>query len=211
MVNPLHRLSDRGYIWLFKKIHTGDFEGFQFSSMHDEKDTFIRVIRKSLCLVREHDPRRFRRVTEQVRILADVGLQAGPRSASYLHRIKVVQVDFEMNESKGDEMYHAAYYAGVIIHEATHGFIEDRGFKYTPKYRKQIERICCAEQNRFLVRLRRSFPGLPESMIRAFDPSAWNETWSSSRLKRVLADYRRDEVRWKRVDHGHEQRDGNDS
>lgn len=51
--------------------------------------------------------------------------------------------------------------ASVIIHEATHGRIRDRGITYGEDKRDAVERACIAEQIRFLKRL----PTVTEEMI----------------------------------------------
>jgi hypothetical protein len=149
MMNPLQYLSHKGFDWIFREKRIGNFEGIHFSSLNHETEAFLRVITRSLSLIRDHDPRRFRRVKEQVTTLADEPLHTGAGAAGYLHYIKAVRLDFELDEKKGDEMYHSAYFAGVIVHEATHGVIRDRSIGYTPDNREQVERICCAEENRF--------------------------------------------------------------
>jgi hypothetical protein len=191
MVNPLHRLSDWGFTWLFRKYRIGSFEGIQLSSLRDNTEDFLRVITRSLELIRDHDARRFRRVVKQVASLANTPLAGGAYSATYLHRIKVARIDFELSDTIGDELFHVAYFAGVIVHEATHGVIRDHGIDTTPENRIQVEHLCRAEENRFINRLRNSFPELPESLIRPFDPSDWNESWNLSPLKRGLMELKR--------------------
>lgn len=202
MIHPLQYLSHRCFSWIFRKNRIGNFEGIHFSSLNHETEAFLRVVTRSLVLIRDHDPRRFTRVKEQVTTLADEPLHTGAMSASYLHYIKAVRIDFALDEKKGDEMYHAAYFAGVIVHEATHGVICDRGISYTPDSRTQIERICCAEQNRFHERLRKSFPELPGSLIHPFDPSAWDVSWNINPLKRAVSEVKRNGAKgnWENVE-----------
>ncbi|RYD21239.1 MAG: hypothetical protein EOP88_12120 [Verrucomicrobiaceae bacterium] len=205
-IHPLQYLSHKAFNWIFRNNRIGNFEGIHLSSLNHETEAFLRVITRSLALIRDHDPRRFKRVKEQVTTLADEPLHTGALSASYLHYIKAVRIDFALEEKRGDEMYHAAYFAGVIVHEATHGHISHRGIGYTADNRRQVERICCAEQNRFLERLRKSFPELPGSLIHPYDPSAWEVSWTINPLKRAVVEFKRNGAKGNRGNAGNRDR-----
>jgi hypothetical protein len=185
------RLSDIGFVWLYKRNVVGHFERIPLVSMVENSTPYVRVSTYALKLIRDHDPKRFRRVVDQTRWLVDAALSGGAYCGSYQHRIKATQIDFKLDPSVGDELFHAAYFAGVIVHEATHGMIRDKGISTKPENRIQVERICCAEENRFLELLRRSIPDLPGKLIRPFNPSNWQESWNSGRLRKAVKELAR--------------------
>jgi hypothetical protein len=185
------RVADIGFVWLYERNVVGHFEKIPLVSMVEDSAPYVRVSSAALNLIRDYDPKRFQRVVDQTRWLVDSAHSGGPFSGTYQHRIKATQIDFKLDYSVGDELFHAAYFAGVIVHEATHGMIRDRGISTTPENRIQVERICRAEENRFLGLLRRSIPDLPGKLIRPFDPSDWHESWNSSRLRKALKELAR--------------------
>lgn len=191
MSNFLHCFSDMAFIWLFKTSVVGHFDEIPLVSLHTRSADYIRIISTSLELIRDHDPRRFRRVTQQTRWLVDSPLRSGSYSGQYHHRIKATRVDFEFDESVGDDFFHAAHFAGVVVHEATHGEIRDRGIATSPENRIQVERICRAEQNRFIGLLRQSFPDLSEELIRPFDPGDWAGSWEPGPVRKAVNELRR--------------------
>ena len=184
MPTLLNRLSDVGFRSLYKRSIVGEFDGIPLVSLHSDPDAFVQGICSSLKLIKGQDQRRFHRITQQTQWLVDSPLAGGAYSGSYQHRIKAIRVDFEFDESVGDRVFHVAYFAKVIVHEATHGVIRDRGIETTPENRIQVERICRAEENRFIVGLRRSFPDLPEDLICQFDPDDWSESWDEGAFRR---------------------------
>ena len=157
----------------------------------DSREAFRMTIEASLQLIREHDPRRYQRIRQHLkRIINSVG------EASYWHGIRACQLMFRDFRGVGDDL-NAAYYAVIIIHEATHGFIECRGFAYNETNRAQIERICVTEANRFAAKLARldsdRYP--PRLLQSPFNPDDWNESWAAgplewrgALLKRFLTD-----------------------
>jgi hypothetical protein len=103
----------------------------------------------------------------------------------------VTTVDFQYDPSFGDDLTHAAFYAAVIVHEATHGRIRSRGIATTKTNRIRIERICVSEQNLFLRRLDSVRPELGSELIRPFEPATWEFVWNASRFRRMIAHFRR--------------------
>lgn len=194
------RVADIGFVWLYERNVVGHFDEIPLVSMVENSVPYVKVGTHALNLIRDLDPKRFRRVVDQTRWLVDSALSGGPFSGAYQHRIKATQIDFQLDYSVGDELFHAAYFAGIIVHEATHGMIRDRGISTTPENRIRVERICRAEENRFLELLRRSIPDLPGKLIRPFDPSNWHESWNSGYLRKALKELARIDQK-----HGREQ------
>ena len=198
MTSPVHKLTDLAFVWLYKKNMVGSFDGIPLVSLNEGFADFVSVISRALELIRDHDPRRFYRVKKQTHWLVDRPHPSGFGSGAYQHRIKATNVDFEFRPSVGDELFHAAYFAGIIVHEATHGVIRDRCISTTPENRIQVERICRAEENRFLGSVMCSFPHLPAKLIRPFDPEDWNASWETGRFASCLKELKRGSIKSRR-------------
>jgi hypothetical protein len=198
MTSPIHKLTDLAIVWLYKKSIVGSFHGISLVSLNEGVGDYVRVITRSLELIRERDPRRFARVQAQTRWLVDRPHPCGAGSGAYQHRIKATNIDFEYRPEFGDELFHAAYFARVIVHEATHGVIRDRGISTTPENRIQVERICRAEENRFIVSLMLSFPHLPDRLIQPFDPEDWRESWETGRIAWAMKELKRGNLKSRR-------------
>jgi hypothetical protein len=140
---------------------------------------FRQTFAGALEVTRLKDPRRFRRVCRYIKGI--VALPIGHAHAGYLENLKVCGVRFQPPPSKEKLPNWWAWYASILVHEATHGLIYARGIPYDEQYRERIERLCFKEENRFLKRL-----GLtPESLakmrqIKTFNPQVYQRNWASS-------------------------------
>lgn len=198
MKSFVHKLADFAFVSLYKKSIVGSFDGIPLVSLNEGIADYVRIISRALELIRDQDPRRFARVKSQTRWLVDKPLPSGFGSGAYQHRIKATNLDFEFRSTVGDELFHAAHFAGVIVHEATHGVIRDRNISTSPENRVQVERICRAEENRFLGLLLRSFTHLPANLIRPFDPADWHASWETGQIASCLKELKRGNIKAKR-------------
>ena len=170
------------YYWLYRSVQVGQFDGIGFASPSEGATEFAATMQASLGLIRTHDPRRYRRVREHICWIVNASHHHGGGGASYhpyLRRCKIDFSDFGWN----DPAHVAAYYAHQIVHEATHGWLSARGFPYSRYSRIQHERICHAEQNRFLKLLDRQIPGIYKAWWSEFDPGDWDVSWNIWRRK----------------------------
>ena len=121
-------------------------------------------------MIERKDPRRFRRVCRYLKGIVALPINS---EAGYVPQLQVCAVRFQPLRSKDKLAKSAAWYAGFLVHEATHGLIHVRGIPYE-EHKERIERLCFKEQNRFFKRL-----GLtPESLrkleqINSFKPAAY--------------------------------------
>ena len=151
-------------------------------------------------MLKVKDPRRFRRICRYVKGI--VALPIGHAEAGYIEPLKVCAVRFQAPPSEEKLRQYAAWYASILVHEATHGLIHARKIPYDEHYRERIERLCFQEENRFLRRL-----GLtPESLakirqIKSFNGEAYRRNWASSFWSRW-----RQSVRYQKARKQHEQR-----
>ncbi|MBK1828869.1 hypothetical protein [Haloferula rosea] len=168
--------------------HLGDLP---VVSLRTEHADFLRIIRLSFELIETLDPRRAARVIHHTRWIVEASLALGPRSGRYCPQLSVIELDFDYDPDFGDDLRHAAYFAGVLVHEATHGLLAHKGFHYTTDQRVQIERICVAEENRFLLKTNRLREGLGDNLQFKFDPCLWEDAWQMGRWEKFTRSLKR--------------------
>lgn len=186
----LRSIGDKGLLFMLKRNVAAEAYGISLAVFGNDP-SFVPVMRRALELLSTHDQRRFRRVLKHVRWIYDGPESAGPGCASYLPRIRACRIDFQMNPALGDELVHAAGYAGLIVHEATHGVIEARHTKRSSLDAERVERLCYAEQARFLRKMRELYPTMPATVDAAYDPNLYDSIRTSSKFSLFLAEARR--------------------
>ena len=144
-------------------------------------------------MVQDTDPRRFVRVRRHIRwIVKHIAFDRGG-GAEYIAQTRACNIEFREPDSDSDYPYWIAWYASVLVHEATHGVINSRGIPYSPEMRVRIERLCVTEQNRFLRVLARSDPETAAHLHREFDESRWYSSWHATfgqRLSEIFRAFR---------------------
>lgn len=171
------------YYWLCNNVRVGEFDGIGLASPSEGGAEFAAVMHSSLELIRNHDPRRYGRVSDHICWIVNAAHHHGPGGASYHPYLRRCKIDF--SDFGWDNKAHvAAYYAHQIVHEATHGWLCARGFRYSRSSRMQHERICLAEQNRFLKLLDNHIPGVYKTWASEFDPRDWEVSWTCVRRKK---------------------------
>ncbi len=114
-------------------------------------DSFFHTLEQSLRLIREHDARRYARITDHIRWVLNQVTGSGYTS-EYNERIGACTIQF-IPMPEADQNRVAAAYACLLVHGATHGLVVSRGIEYTPQNLARIEHLCTAEQSRFVARL----------------------------------------------------------
>lgn len=175
--------------WALNRLYAGSviatIDGVTIVSLRSDHGDFLRVITLSFDLLRIHDPKRLGKIASSARWIVDCSLAMGARSGQFRRRHSAIEMDFEFSDEFGDDLRHAAYYAALMVHEATHGMLLARGFDYTEESRAQTERICVAEENRFLARLGGVRADLADSLRIKFDPNDWMESWNMNPAEEV--------------------------
>ena len=187
--NLRKRLGNWGIRWLYSRSVIATIDGIQIVSLRSDHSEYLSTISLSLKLLKENDQRRMDRVLTYAKSIVDRSLADGATAGQYCYERLAIEMDFEFSSDFGDELRHAAYFAGVLVHEATHGFLDARGFEYNEENRVQIERICRAEENRFLARMNAVRENLGDSLTRNFDAKVWESSWkmgSWERFKRSM-------------------------
>ncbi|MCB8932531.1 MAG: hypothetical protein M9921_07065 [Fimbriimonadaceae bacterium] len=143
-------------------------------------DEFVFWTKLALDLVESADPRRMARIQRELDYIVDTELSS---LASYTAG-RICNVDFTKFEVARQPEWLLPMYASSIIHEATHGTLYARGLPYTKRNRLRIERICRAEENRFLSQVSTRWG---ENLRRPFDPGDWKR---KSRVARARSLWR---------------------
>jgi hypothetical protein len=157
----------------------------------DNDFAFVAATVEALRLIERVDPRRFRQVRRYLQCIVNRELLSG---GQYNHRHHACFVDFARYQLGPGEPYREwrlAQYAALIVHEATHGRLDTAYFPYSRNTRAQAERICVAEERRFVARLRSEEYDLSECVL-PFDAERWEPSWTRGKresfrllLKRV--------------------------
>jgi len=166
----------------------GQFDGIRLADLRGSGDSFRQMLGHALEMVEEHDPRRYARIKRFIHWIVN-HINAKGSHATYDFSIRTCYLEFcdDFPSLSRDTL--AALYAGILVHESTHGLIAARGIEYCADDRVRIERLCVKEQNRFASRLVASDPALypRRLLIHDFDAVDWEEHWALSPLARGLS------------------------
>jgi hypothetical protein len=122
-----------------------DWNGIRLMCEPGQQERLGQIV-SALELLQRTDPHRFRRVQ---RFIKQIVLFRWRYRGRYCIVGQICGIRPVHHASLSEEpVIHL--YASVLIHEATHGLLEGLRFPYSKKNKKRIERICLAEQTRFL-------------------------------------------------------------
>ncbi len=156
---------------------------FNFDTTDDA--AFVATTQEALLLIHTVSPRQYRRMERDVRFIVNAELTAG---GSYNYLLRACEVDFaryHLERHSDDYEWYMAEYASTLVHEATHARLDRMYFSYTKQTRARIERICVAEQNRFLSRLKSDRYDFVKDLAQPFDEADWQFSWNASRWERT--------------------------
>lgn len=141
-----------------EKNTSATFEGIKITNLAYQPahyKEFVQITSAALQLIQDYSPRHFQRIQCHVRFICYRHLIYGGQwdTATATCKIDFSQVHpwftKEQITDASDYSWHLTYYAGVLIHEATHARLEALGFPYTKKTYRRIERLCEIEERRF--------------------------------------------------------------
>lgn len=184
VIKPLEKVLRRGLLSLQAKNEVARFEGIIISDPQ-EKVLFRETVLAALHLIKDLDPRRFRRLQKYIKWIVNVMLPYG--GAEYAYSMRTCKIDFEKTiwEPWGKEG--TILCATTLVHEATHGAIRARGIPYSPQLRSKIERLCVREEQRFLRRVKSAKPETVKYLQVDFDESRWHPAWNNSFWQSLIA------------------------
>lgn len=147
---------------------------------HSDDDAFVRATRDALALIERHDRRRFRIVVREIRVIINQELDS---AGAYQHCLRACALDFgrfHLHLPGEHHEWRLAQYAAAIVHEATHARLYALGFPYSKRTRVRIERICNAEERRFVARLPSDTYDLAQA-VSPFRAENYRRSWSQTR------------------------------
>jgi hypothetical protein len=149
-----------------------------------DNEAFLEATVAALNLIRQLDARRYANLIRHVHFIVNGELDSGGR---YQYHTRSIELDFpkyRVYPDADDYGWYLARYAAVVIHEATHARLCALSFPYTTRTRVQIERICVAEQRRFLAKWSGGRFELSE-LRQEFDERQWHGYWYGGAWRRV--------------------------
>jgi len=198
-------LIKRFYLWLLSTLPDGKsriYKGITLCDLNsndlDDED-FFRETEQALQLIEDVDPRRFRRVKNHINYIVNTELAS---IASY-NPGKICKVDFGRYDFETHPDWSRYMYAAILVHEATHGEIGEKGIEYK-RNRLRIEKICRAEENRFLAKIDSVWG---DDLRVAFNPSDWDPISKIDRIKIKLHRVRESKKRAHESSHSSPDRD----
>lgn len=129
--------------------------------------TFLRPTTDALKLIREVDPRRYRRVVRHIKRIVNrplISLGTFERESS------ACNVDYNKQFTKSTP-WNSYRFACLLVHEATHGCLIAKGLPYNDKTWEHIERLCSLEEYRFIRRFDGGWADIyrnPKNLIPSF-------------------------------------------
>jgi|ERR1035438_9616459 hypothetical protein len=208
----LDKSSDWGLLLAMKGAEVGQVDGIVLFDLRKRGDSFRPTMERALRMIREHDSRRYARVSKYISRITNSIVIPG-LDAVYFFSIRTVHVEFRELPLAGPELL-SAFYACLLVHESTHGVLNSRGIKSSKTNRVRVERLCVSEQNRFAARLSAADPiRYPCEILQLpFDERHWHEAWnagflerSSKLLWRTITDKKLDQPELLQPDKNHDQ------
>jgi tetratricopeptide (TPR) repeat protein len=185
-VTGVWKLFSKFELWLIKKSCLGNIEGIAVcdnSMVQQNRDNFLNLTRQAMALVQSTDSRRYRRVCRRIEFIVNMELISG---GNFARKLKICRVDYSRLTS-ADPLWNLRQYAQLLVHEATHGLLFEKGIPYDKKTRERVERLCRLEEYRFARRIE---PGWADIGVQPFNPE-WYEMYWDDKARRV--------AEWKRL------------
>jgi tetratricopeptide (TPR) repeat protein len=171
---------------LITKSCLGHIDGIavcDFSLVKQNHDNFLNLTRQAMALVQTRDPRRYRRVCRHLKFIVNRELISG---GNFARRHKICCVDYSKFTSD-DPLWNLRQYAQLLVHEATHGLLSEKGILSDKERRERIERLCRLEEYRFALHFE---SGYADIAVPPFD-SEWYEKYWDGKARRA--------AEWKRL------------
>ena len=188
LLRPLEKILRRVLLSMQAQNEIARFEGIIISDP-DDNVSFRKTVLAALLLIKDLDPRRFRRIQAFVKWVVNVPLAYG--GGEYSYSTRTCRLDFEKSVWEPHANYASAICARMLVHEATHGVINARRIPYSRQLRSRIERLCVREEQRFLSLIAQSQPQVAKAVWHDFDESQWHESWTDSRSQSLSAIFMR--------------------
>lgn len=137
---PVREAALRIGLLAFSKTRIEGFDVVDWAGLEGSFSTCVHRLKTALQLIREKDPRRFKRVQRDVRRF----LVAETSGEEFLPSIRACLITITTLKSRTTEEI-----AMTIVHEATHARFHSRGIDYSYRRRARIEEACVASEVAF--------------------------------------------------------------
>jgi hypothetical protein len=171
--------------WAWNNLTVGQYAGIKIVERHASGVFLTRTV-EALELLKRTDPRRFGRVQNHLKYIVRDELAFA--AACYDYRRQACRVDFARLHFDKHPKVAPMFYAGLLVHEATHGVLRKRGIPYNEHNRERIERLCRREDYRFKRHFNRK---LADKHMERFPEEFYQRSWSTSWWQRTLALWKR--------------------
>lgn len=145
---------------------------------HDDQG-FFQETKRALRLIDKTDSKRYQRVRDYIAYIVNIE----SASLATYNSGKICKVDFGKYEFSNHPEWSHYMYAAMLVHEATHGYLREKQFRYIKSNRLRIERICRSEENRFLSRIDSAWG---DELQIPFDPHDWDPISAFERARKQL-------------------------
>ena len=164
--------------YLLRLQRTSEVDRIEGIILADTQDSllFRSAVPAALQLIKNLDPRRFRRVQRYIKWIVNCPLPYG--GGQYHYPTRTCRLDFEKTAVEPDPEYAAAAVASILVHEATHGVLRAHAIGYSVHLRSRVERCCVSEENLFIARLSPSRPDIAKLLHCEFAEARWHRSWS---------------------------------
>lgn len=112
-----------------------------------EEDMLVGKIHEALALITRIDPKRFRRLSSDLKYVACV--RAVHALGQYIEQVRACVLDLDYVRRTTDPTQIAI----VIVHEATHARLRRAGVRFSAERAARIERTCVREEVRFAQKI----------------------------------------------------------
>jgi tetratricopeptide (TPR) repeat protein len=137
--------------WLLKSSCVDHIDGIaicDLSTSQGLQDDFLDLTRQAMALIKSLDARRYSRICRHFDYIVNTDLVLG---GSFNQRLKICNVDFKKYVASAHPQGNIRAYARLLVHEATHGLIFEKGIPYDKETRERVERLCHREEYRFAL------------------------------------------------------------
>lgn len=174
-MNPfklLHRNLGVLAEWIALKVsHLETIDGVAICDLtpaQPSKSGFLDLTSQAMALIKSLDARRYRRVCRYLRYIANTPLLS---QGQYGRRLKICRVDYAKHFNSAHRQKNLRDFAGLLIHEATHGLLFEKSIPYDKETWERVERLCHLEAYRFALHFE---PGYAELYPGPYNP-AWHK------------------------------------
>jgi hypothetical protein len=152
-------------------------DGLWIGTWEDDAASVLHRVEEALGVIKIYDRLRYDRITrdlERVWVRTLFG-----NEAQYNHAMKACQLDVRFVQAATSS---PAIVASIIVHEATHARILNRGIQYQAALRDRVEAVCVRRELAFAKKLPNGLE-VQERAERLLEMSATAELWTDEKFE----------------------------